>query len=186
MILPILHYPDKRLRTVAQPVLTVDKTIQTLVKNMFETMYSEDGIGLAATQINQHIQVVVMDVPGEQNDYQLLLKERSGKAKSKKSGKPLCFINPKIVEKQGSEIHIEGCLSVPGFHAEVKRFNQIKVEALDEKNSAFTLEATGLLAICIQHEIDHLNGILFVDHLSKLKQKRLLEKTKKTKKTAEA
>ncbi len=180
MILPVLKYPDKRLRTIAKPVAAVDKSVQTLVKNMFATMVAEDGIGLAATQVDKHIQIVVMDVPDSQDDYELLLEEREGThKKSKKSSHPLCFINPNITQKQGSEMHIEGCLSVPGFQAEVKRFNHITVEALNEKGTAFTLEATGLLAICIQHELDHLNGILFVDHLSKLKQKRLLEKTKK-------
>ena len=180
MILPILHYPDKRLRTIAKPVEAVDKSIQTLVKNMFATMYAENGIGLAATQVNQHIQVVVMDLSDSEDDYQLLLKQRENHThKTQKSNRPLCFINPNIIEKDGHEIHIEGCLSVPGFQAEVERFNHIKIKALNAKGEAFTLEATGLLAICIQHELDHLNGILFIDHLSKLKQKRLLEKTKK-------
>lgn len=181
MILPILHYPDKRLRKVAQEVKTVDNDIKKLVKNMFATMYAEDGIGLAATQVNQHLRVAVMDVPDSQNDYNLLLKNRENRThKAQISRHPLCFINPKITKKQGNEKHIEGCLSVPGFQAEVQRFNHIIIEALDAQGKEFTLDANGLLAICIQHEIDHLNGILFVDHLSKLKQKRLLEKTKKT------
>lgn len=180
MILPILHYPDKRLRTKAKHVRTVDKTIQTLIKDMFETMYAKDGIGLAATQVDQHLQVVVIDVPDSQDDYQLLLKSRQNDShKQPQKQHPLCFINPKIKEKDGQEKHTEGCLSVPDFQAEIQRANHIKVEALNEKGEVFTLQATGLLAICIQHELDHLKGILFVDYLSKLKQKRLLEKTKK-------
>ncbi len=180
MILPILRYPDKRLRTIAKPVKTVDKTTQILIKDMFETMYSEDGIGLAATQIDQHLQIVVMDVPDSQDDYQLLLKNRRHSVNKKSiKHRPLCFINPVITATQGCEKHIEGCLSVPGFQAEVERFNQITVEALNKQGETFTLHANNLLAICIQHELDHLKGILFVDHLSKLKQKRLLEKTKK-------
>lgn len=180
MILPILHYPDPRLRNVAKTVKVVDKTIQTLVKNMFETMYAENGIGLAATQVNQHLQVVVMDVPDSENDYQLMLKTRKQNTHTKQDKcRPLCFINPKIVEKSGNEIHIEGCLSVPGFQAEVERSNQLVIEALNEKGEAFTLQTSNLLAICIQHELDHLKGILFVDYLSKLKQKRLLKKTEK-------
>lgn len=181
MILPILNYPDPRLRTVAKKVKTIEGEIKKLIKDMFATMYAEDGIGLAATQVNRHLQVMVMDVPDSQDDYDLLLKNRKNHLNKTQTDKhPLCFINPEITQKQGSEKHIEGCLSVPGFQAEVQRFNHITVKALNEKGGEFTLQATGLLAICIQHEIDHLNGILFVDHLSKLKQKRLLEKTKKT------
>lgn len=183
MIFPILRYPDKRLRIIAKPVVVFNKATQTLVKDMFATMYAKDGIGLAATQVNQHLQVVVMDVPDLDNDYQLLLKKRkNNRQKPPEKRHPLCFINPNIIEQEGREIHVEGCLSVPGFSAEVERFNHIKIEALNEKGDGFTLEATGLLAICIQHELDHLNGILFVDHLSKLKQKRLLERIKKTNK----
>ncbi|WP_201340374.1 peptide deformylase [Isorropodon fossajaponicum symbiont] len=180
MILPILNYPDKRLRTKAKHVDVVDKTIQTLIKDMFETMYAKDGIGLAATQVDQHLQVVVIDVPDSQDDYQFLLKNcQKDSHKQPQKHHPLCFINPKIKEKDGQEKHIEGCLSVLDFQAGVQRSNHIKVEALNEKGEVFTLQATGLLAICIQHELDHLKGILFIDYLSKLKQKRLLEKTKK-------
>ncbi len=185
MILPILHYPDPRLRTIAKKVDVVDDKIKKLVKNMYETMYAEDGIGLAATQINQHIQVVVMDVPDSQDDYELLLKNRkkdSDKKHSDTQHHPLCFINPKITSTSGHEKHVEGCLSVPGYQAEVKRSHQITVEALNEQGEMFTLHASNLLAVCIQHELDHLKGILFVDYLSKLKQKRLLEKTKKAQK----
>lgn len=180
MILPILKFPDKRLRTKATEVEIVDKTIKTLVNDMFETMYAEDGIGLAATQVNKHVQIVVMDVPDSGEDYQLLLKKREGRTKKPLKAKhPLCFINPLIVKKEGKETHTEGCLSVPGYYADVERFNYVMIKALDENGKAFTLEAHNLLAICIQHELDHLRGILFVDYLSKLKQRRLKEKLKK-------
>jgi len=161
MILPILHYPDKRLRTVAKLVETVDDAIKTLVKNMFETMYDAPGIVLAATQVNHHQRIIVIDLSEEKNQ-------------------PLCLINPEIIQKDGEIDWEEGCLSVPNYYQCVKRANHIKVRALNEQGESFELEADELLGVCIQHEIDHLNGILFVDHLSKLKQKRLLEKTKKT------
>jgi len=161
MILSILHYPDSRLRTVAKAVEVVDDTIKTLVKDMFETMYDAPGIGLAATQVDHHQRIIVMDLSEE--------KDQS-----------MCFINPEIIEKDGEIDWEEGCLSVPDYYQCVKRANHIKVRALDERGETFELEADGLLGVCIQHEIDHLNGILFIDHLSKLKQKRLLEKTKKS------
>ncbi|MDC9714722.1 MAG: peptide deformylase [Gammaproteobacteria bacterium] len=184
MILPILKFPDKRLRTKANKVETVDNEIKTMVKNMFETMYASDGIGLAATQVDQHLRVVVMDVPDSGGDYQLLLKNRENKRSKPLAEKhPLCFINPMITQKDGKETHSEGCLSIPGYYAEVERFNHIVIEALDENGKTFTLEAHNLLAVCIQHELDHLQGILFVDYLSKLKQKRLLEKIKKSDKS---
>ncbi len=160
MILPILHYPDKRLRTVAKLVSTVDDAVKTLVKNMFETMYDAPGIGLAATQVDHHQRIIVIDLSEDKNQ-------------------PLCLINPEIFEKDGEIDWEEGCLSVPNYYQCVKRANHIKVRALNEQGESFELEADELLGVCIQHEIDHLNGILFVDHLSKLKQKRLLEKTKK-------
>ena len=181
MILPILHFPDSRLRTKAAAVKTVDKNVKKLVEDMFETMYAEDGIGLAATQVNQHLQIVVMDVPDLQDDYELLLKDREHKVDKEYNNQshPLCFINPKITSKSNPEKHTEGCLSVPGFQADVERFSEITVEAINEKGEAFTLNANNLLAVCIQHELDHLKGFLFIDYLSKLKQKRLLERTKK-------
>ncbi len=160
MILPILHYPDVRLRTVAKPVETVDDTIKTLVKDMFETMYQAPGIGLAATQIDHHQRIIVIDISDEKNQ-------------------PLCLINPEIIEKDGEIDWEEGCLSVPDYYQCVKRANHIKVRALNQQGKTFEIEADELLGVCIQHEIDHLDGILFIDHLSKLKQKRLLEKTKK-------
>lgn len=156
-ILEILVYPDERLRTIAKPVETVDDGIRTLVKDMIETMYDANGIGLAATQIDVHKQVIVMD----------LSEERSA---------PLVLINPTIVEKDGEQIYDEGCLSVPEYYAPVKRAESIKVTALDEQGEIFELEADGLLAICIQHEMDHLAGKVFVDYLSRLKQDRVRKK----------
>jgi peptide deformylase len=161
MILPILHYPDSRLRTVAKAVDVVDDTVKILVKNMFETMYDAPGIGLAATQIDHHQRIIVIDI-------------------SEDKSQPLCLINPEIIEKDGEIDWEEGCLSVPDYYQCVKRANHVKVRALNEQGKEFEIEADELLGVCIQHEIDHLNGILFVDHLSKLKQKRLLEKTTKS------
>ena len=160
MLLPILHYPDKRLRTVAKAVETIDETTRELVKNMFETMYDAPGIGLAATQINHHQRIIVIDTTEDKSN-------------------PICLINPEIVEKDGEIDWEEGCLSVPNYYDCVKRANHIKVRALNEQGESFELEADELLGVCIQHEIDHLDGILFVDHLSKLKQRRLKEKAKK-------
>ena len=160
MILDILCYPDKRLRTVAKPVEKVDDIIKTQVKNMFETMYDAPGIGLAATQVDFHQRLIVIDVSDEQNQ-------------------PLCLINPEIIEKSGEIELEEGCLSVPNYYENIKRANDIKVRALNQNGEKFEMEASEILAVCIQHEIDHLNGILFVDYISKLKQKRLKEKANK-------
>jgi peptide deformylase len=160
MLLPILCYPDKKLRTVAKPVEVVDDFIKTQVSNMFETMYDAPGIGLAATQVDFHQRVIVIDISDEQNQ-------------------PLCLINPEIIEKSGEIEWEEGCLSVPNYYESVKRANDIKVHALDQNGEEFEMEASEILAVCIQHEIDHLNGILFVDYISKLKQKRLKEKASK-------
>ena len=160
MILPILCYPDKRLRTVAKPVEAVDEAIKAQVKNMFETMYNAPGIGLAATQVDFHQRVIVIDIPDEQNQ-------------------PLCLINPEILEKSGEIESEEGCLSVPHYFENVKRANDIKVRALNQNAEEFEMEASEILAVCIQHEIDHLNGILFVDYISKLKRKRLKDKSSK-------
>ena len=160
MILNILKYPDKRLRTIAKPVISVDETIQQQVKNMFETMYDAPGIGLAATQVNFHQRIIVIDISDQCNE-------------------PICFINPKIIEKSGEIECEEGCLSVPEYYENVIRANDIKVQALNQYGESFEIEANEMLAVCIQHEIDHLDGILFVDHLSKLKQKRLKKKTEK-------
>ena len=160
MILEILKYPDKRLRTVAKPVKNVNSEIKKQVKDMFETMYDAPGIGLAATQVNFHQRLIVVDVSEECNE-------------------PICLINPEIIEKNGEIEWEEGCLSVPNYYESVKRANEIKVSALNELGQSFEIEASEMLAVCIQHEMDHLNGILFVDHLSKLKQKRLKKKAEK-------
>ena len=160
MILNILKYPDKRLRTIAKPVISVDETIKQQVKDMFETMYEATGIGLAATQVNFHQRIIVIDISDQYNE-------------------PICLINPEIIEESGEIQCEEGCLSVPDYYEIVVRANDIKVKALNQNGESFELEASEMLSVCIQHEIDHLNGILFVDHLSKLKQKRLKKKTEK-------
>ena len=160
MILNILKYPDKRLRTIAKPVVSVDETIKQQVKDMFETMYEAPGVGLAATQVNFHQRIIVIDISDQCNE-------------------PICLINPEIIEKSGEIQWEEGCLSVPDYYENIIRANDIKVEALNQRGETFDLEASEMLSVCIQHEIDHLNGILFVDHLSKLKQKRLKKKTEK-------
>jgi len=159
-ILHILHYPDPRLRNKAKPVEAVDAALRELVDDMFETMYEAPGIGLAATQVDVAKRVLVIDV-SENND------------------QPLCFINPEILEKSGEEKMDEGCLSVPGIFESVTRAQQIKVRALDREGESFEMEADGLLAVCIQHEIDHLDGKLFVDYLSGLKRNRIRKKLEK-------
>ena len=159
-ILDVLSFPDERLRTVAKPVEEVNDEIKQLVSDMFETMKDENGIGLAATQVNRHVQVVVMDVSEDQNE-------------------PRVFINPEIIRKDGSTISEEGCLSVPGNYAKVERAEAITVKALDQDGESFELDAEGLLAICIQHELDHLKGKLFIDYLSPLKRQRIRKKLEK-------
>ena len=159
-ILDVLSFPDERLRTVAKPVEEVNDDIKQLVSDMFETMKDENGIGLAATQVDKHVQVVVMNVAEDQDE-------------------PRVFINPEIIKKDGSTISEEGCLSVPGNYAKVERAEEITVKALDENGEAFELEAGGLLAICIQHELDHLKGKLFIDYLSPLKRQRIRKKLEK-------
>ena len=160
MILEILKYPDKRLRTIASPVQEVNNEIKKQVKDMFETMYAAPGIGLAATQVNFHQRLIVIDISDEGNE-------------------PLCLINPEIMQKNGEIEYEEGCLSVPNYYESIKRANEIKVSAQNELGQTFEIEADEMLSICIQHEMDHLNGIFFVDHLSKLKQKRLKKKAEK-------
>ncbi|MDH5611952.1 MAG: peptide deformylase [Gammaproteobacteria bacterium] len=159
--LEILHYPDNRLRTKAKPVEKVDDQIRRLVDDMFETMYKAPGIGLAATQVNVHQQVVVIDISVEKDQ-------------------PLCLINPQIIESDGEEESEEGCLSVPDIYDKVRRAERVTVRALNRDGKEFTLKADGLLAVCIQHEIDHLQGNLFVDYLSPLKQQRLRKKIEKS------
>jgi len=160
MILNILKYPDKRLRTIAKPVVSVDETIKQQVKDMFETMYEAPGVGLAATQVNFHQRIIIIDISDQCNE-------------------PICLINPEIIEKSGEIQWEEGCLSVPDYYENVIRANDIKVQAFNQNGETFELEASEMLSVCIQHEIDHLDGILFIDHLSKLKQKRLKKKTEK-------
>ena len=159
--LEILHYPDDRLRTKAKPVEKFDDQLIKLVDNMFETMYEAPGIGLAATQVNVHQQVVVIDISPEKDQ-------------------PLCLINPEIIERSGEEIAAEeGCLSVPDIYDLVQRDEHITVKAFDQHGKEFRLQAAELLAVCIQHEMDHLQGKLFVDYLSPLKQQRYRKKLEK-------
>ena len=159
-LLTILEYPDKRLRTLASPIEAVDTALSALIDDMFETMYDAPGIGLAATQVNVHKQLLVLDI-------------------SEDKSQPMVFINPKIVARDGKQVYQEGCLSLPNIYADVTRYNQITVEALDRSGQPFTLQADGLLAVCIQHEMDHLIGKVFVDHLSPLKRKMLIAKAEK-------
>jgi peptide deformylase len=159
-ILDILNYPDPRLYTVAKPVKEVDAAIRRLIDDMAETMYAAPGIGLAATQVNVHQQVIVIDISEDKQNLQV-------------------FINPKLVSKSGTQDFEEGCLSVPGIYDTVTRAEKITVEALDRDGKPFRLEAEGLLAVCIQHEMDHLQGKVFVDYLSQLKQVRIKNKMKK-------
>jgi peptide deformylase len=159
-ILDVLRFPDERLRTVAKKIIEVDKSITTIINDMFDTMRDENGIGLAATQVNIHKRLVVMDVSENQDT-------------------PMVFINPEITHKEGKTISEEGCLSVPNNYAQVERAEKVTVTALDKKGEIFTLDADGLMAICIQHELDHLKGILFVDYLSPLKRQRIKTKLEK-------
>lgn len=166
-LLPILSYPDPRLRTIAQPIKEVNDEIKTLIEDMFETMYDAKGIGLAASQVDRHIQLIVMDLSDD------------------KSGKRV-FINPKVTPLvEDKKPYEEGCLSVPEVYDEVERPIKVRIEALDEHGNAFSEEVEGLLAVCIQHEMDHLNGVLFVDYLSRLKQSRAREKVRKVLKQRE-
>jgi peptide deformylase len=158
--LDILVYPDPRLRTRATPVEAVDDSIRQLAEDMLETMYEAPGIGLAATQVNVHKRLLVADVTDD----------RSG---------PHVLINPEIIEKDGVEVMEEGCLSVPGFFEKVERADHIRVRALGLDGQPYEMEAEGLLAVCIQHEMDHLEGKLFVDYLSQLKRQRIRKKLEK-------
>lgn len=160
VILNILHFPDPRLRTRAAPVTQVDASIRQLVDDMFDTMYDAPGIGLAATQVNVHQRVIVIDVSEEKNE-------------------PRVFINPEIISRDGVEEMDEGCLSVPGVYETVERAERVKVRALNRDGQPFELETDGLLAVCIQHEMDHLEGKLFVDYLSSLKRERIRKKLEK-------
>ncbi|TAN84476.1 MAG: peptide deformylase [Gallionella sp.] len=159
-ILKILQYPDERLHKVAGKVERVNEATRKLVRNMAETMYSAPGVGLAATQVDVHEQIIVVDVSEAHNQLKV-------------------FINPEVIASSGEEECEEGCLSVPGIYEKVRRAEKVTVRALDEKGEPFTLEADGFLAVCIQHEIDHLRGKVFVEYLSQLKQTRIRAKLKK-------
>ncbi|PIE44944.1 MAG: peptide deformylase [Gammaproteobacteria bacterium] len=162
-LLPILRFPDPRLRTVAKPVGVVDDKIKQLIENMFDTMYKDKGVGLAATQVNRHIRVVVTDCAAPEDEPQ-----------------PIAFVNPELLAvSEETDVHQEGCLSIPENYADVERPKCATVKAMDKDGKEFILECEGLLATCIQHEIDHLNGKLFIDHLSPAKQLLVREKMKK-------
>ncbi|MEO1035601.1 MAG: peptide deformylase [Pseudomonadota bacterium] len=156
-ILRILEFPDPRLRTKATPVAEVTDEIRQLVDDMLETMYAAPGIGLAATQVDVHQRLLVADVSTEKDE-------------------PHVLINPEILEKDGVEVMEEGCLSVPGFYEEVERAEKIRFRALNRDGDTYEMEAEGLLAVCIQHEIDHLDGKLFVDYISDIKRDRIRKK----------
>jgi peptide deformylase len=162
-LLQILEYPDPRLRTVAAPVAEVNSEIRQLISDMFETMYLAPGIGLAASQVDFHQRILVIDI-------------------SEDKSQPLCFINPEIIELSGKVKREEGCLSVPDVYESVERAEKIRVKALDRDGKEFELEADELLGVCIQHEMDHLDGKLFVDYISTLKRQRLKKKLSKAKK----
>ncbi len=160
--LTILEYPDPRLRTIAQPVDVVDDDLRTLIDDMLETMYASNGVGLAATQVNVHRRLLVADVSEERDQ-------------------PRVFVNPEVIGREEVGVSQEGCLSVPGIYEDVQRAQRVRVRALGRDGQAFELEAEGLLAVCIQHEIDHLDGKLFVDYLSELKRQRIRKKLEKEK-----
>jgi peptide deformylase len=164
-LLKILHYPDPRLHIVAKPVAEITDEIRQLAADMAETMYAAPGIGLAATQVDRHIRMLVVDISEEKN-------------------RLLTFINPRLLLKEGESVREEGCLSVPGIYDKVTRAEHIRVQALNLDGASFEFEAAGLLAVCIQHEIDHLDGKVFVEYLSRLKQSRI--KRKLTKQALEA
>jgi peptide deformylase len=155
--LPILEYPDPRLRIRAEPVTKVDDEIRRLLDDLLETMYAASGVGLAATQVDRHVRVLTVDVSEARNE-------------------PHCLVNPEIVEADGRAVSDEGCLSVPEYYDAVERAERIRLRALDRDGKPIELEAEGLLAVCLQHEIDHLDGKLFVDYLSEMKRQRLRKK----------
>ena len=159
-LLPILQYPDPRLHKLAKPVVAVTDSTRRLIRDMSETMYAAPGVGLAATQVDVHEQIVVIDVSETHDDLQV-------------------FINPELIKAEGEEESEEGCLSVPGIYEKVSRAGRVTVRAMDEHGKSFTLEADGLLAVCIQHEMDHLRGKVFVEYLSHLKQTRIRARLKK-------
>jgi peptide deformylase len=164
-ILPILVYPDDRLHTVATAVAKVDDKIRRLIKDMAETMYAAPGIGLAATQVNVHQRILIIDISDTHDELRV-------------------FINPEIIARSGEAECEEGCLSVPGIFETVRRAERVTVRSLDERGQPFTLEAEGLLAVCVQHEIDHLDGKVFVEYLSRLKRSRISSKLEKQQRRA--
>lgn len=159
-ILDVLRFPDERLRTVAKKIDSVTDEIKTLIDDMFETMHDENGVGLAATQVNRHVRLFIMDCSEDRSE-------------------PLVLINPEITDKQGTKINEEGCLSVPQCYAKVDRAEQVTVKFLDKEGAEQEITTDGLKAICIQHELDHLDGKLFVDYLSPLKRDRIKKKLEK-------
>ncbi|MFT5162429.1 MAG: peptide deformylase [Alteromonadaceae bacterium] len=159
-VLNVLRFPDKRLRNVAKPITQITPQLQTIIDNMFETMEVEKGVGLAATQVDIHQRLIVIDVSAERDQ-------------------PIVLINPEIIASEGSQTSKEGCLSVPDQYAKVERAEKVTVKALDREGNEFTLDGEELLSVCIQHEIDHLNGKLFVDYLSPLKRERIRKKLEK-------
>src|SRR3954470_1405284 len=164
-ILEILQYPDPRLTVPAERVEKIDASVRKLVDDMVETMYAAPGVGLAASQVDRHLQIIVIDVSDDRSDLRV-------------------FINPEITRQEGLAVNQEGCLSVPGIYDNVERADSVTVTALDRNGSRFTLNASGLLATCIQHEMDHLQGKVFVDYLSELKQNRVRTKLKKRQRKA--
>src|SRR5215212_1647157 len=164
-ILEILQYPDTRLNTPAERVEKIDAATRRLIEDLAETMYAAPGVGLAATQVNVHKQILVIDVSDDRSDLRV-------------------FVNPEITRREGAAVNQEGCLSVPGIYDNVERAESVTVTALDRNGSRFTLNASGLLATCIQHEMDHLQGRIFVEHLSELKQNRVRAKLKKRQRKA--
>ena len=167
-VLSVLKYPDPRLRQHAAPVVSVDDEIRRLVDDMAQTMYEAPGIGLAAVQVNVLKRVVVIDISSDKTDLKV-------------------FVNPVVTAASGEQESEEGCLSVPGIYAPVKRAERISVQALDREGEAFSMDADGMLAVCIQHEVDHLDGKVFVDYLSRIKRDRVRKKlTKQERRNAEA
>ena len=161
-LLEVLTFPDERLRTVAKPVAKITSEIHKICDDMLETMYAEEGIGLAATQVNIHQRIIVIDISEDRNE-------------------PMVLINPELIETRGEDGIEEGCLSIPGFRALVPRAAEVTIKALDKAGKEFQFDANDLLAICVQHELDHLNGKLFVDYLSPLKRQRIKQKLEKAK-----
>lgn len=166
-LLPILEFPDPRLRLRAEPVQQFDAELKRLIADMLQTMYAAPGIGLAATQVNVHRRLLVMDVSSEKDQ-------------------PQVYINPEIVTRDGAEVSEEGCLSVPNVFEEIERAARIQVRAQDADGRPFERDLTGLAAVCLQHEMDHLEGVLFIDHLSKLKRGIVLRKLQKAKRLKDA